>query len=78
MCKWKGTKSLISAKTVLQCRILKARKSIVNGSEAQCDAQEARTGKAKTCYWKLLMQKTSYTKEYIWKTDLKFKVQNIN
>ena len=31
MCKSKGTKNLITAKTVLQCRTLKARKGIVNG-----------------------------------------------
>ena len=30
MCKWKGTKKLITGKTVLQCRMLKVRKSNVN------------------------------------------------
>ena len=50
MCKSKGTKSLITAKSVLQCRIRKARTGNVNGKEAnakvqttakyiQCDAQ---------------------------------------
>ena len=36
MSKWKGTKNLITAKTVLQCRTLKkARKGTVNGYEAK-------------------------------------------
>ena len=54
MCKRKGTKTLITAKTVLQCRILKASKDNVNDEETeakvqttakymQCDAQ-ARAG----------------------------------
>ena len=34
MCKLKGTKNLITAKTVLQWRTLKARKGIINAYEA--------------------------------------------
>ena len=41
MCTWKGTKSLITktAKTVLQCRILKARKIYINGLEAKAEVK---------------------------------------
>ena len=39
MCKWKGTKNLITAKSVLQCRTLKARKGIVNGLEVKAKVQ---------------------------------------
>ena len=41
MCTWKGTKNLITktAKTVLQCRILKARKFDVNGLEAKAEVK---------------------------------------
>ena len=39
MCKRKGTKNLITAETVLQCRILKARKGNVNGSEAKAKVE---------------------------------------
>ena len=53
MCKWKGTKNLITARNVLQCRTLNTRKGIINAYEPkakvqtttkiQCDAQ-ASTG----------------------------------
>ena len=39
MCKWKGTKNLITVKTVLKCRTLKGRKGIVNGWEAKAKVQ---------------------------------------
>ena len=39
MCKWKGTKNLITAKTVLQCRTLKSGKGIVNDWEAKVKVQ---------------------------------------
>ena len=39
MCKWKGTKNLITAKSVLQCRTLKARKAIVNDWEVKAKVQ---------------------------------------
>ena len=39
MCKIKGTKNLITAKTILQCKILKACKGNVNGPEAIAKVQ---------------------------------------
>ena len=39
MCKRKGTKNLITAKTVLQSRTLKTRKGIVNDWEAKAKVQ---------------------------------------
>ena len=39
MCTWKGTKNLITVSKLLQCRILKAGKSDVNGLEAKAEAK---------------------------------------
>ena len=39
MCSWKGTKNLITVPKLLQCRILKARKSDVNGLEAKAEVK---------------------------------------
>ena len=39
MYKWNGTKNLITAKTVLQCRIEKTRKGNVNGYKAKANVQ---------------------------------------
>ena len=39
MCTWKGTKNPITVPKLLQCRILKATKSDVNGLEAKAKVQ---------------------------------------
>ena len=39
ICRWKGTNNLITAKTALQCRIRKAKKGNLDGSEAKTKVQ---------------------------------------